>query len=285
MGNYVAKQAFLPPFPTNIDNTSLMVNLSTKSKNTIPILHVRYPNSKYTIVFSHGNAEDLGGTEDWICELSRSLQIDVVGYDYSGYGFSQTEGGGPIPQPTEAFCYTDIEAVYTYLVDDQKKEPNTIILMGRSLGTGPTCELASKKTIGGVILQSPLLSAVRVVTKTPFTLPIDIFANQDKIRRIKAPIFIVHGVLDQVISIEHGKELHKLIQVPEYAWEPWWIPNAGHNDIEYNFHETYLEKLAIFISALDGIGVRKSKKLETNETKQEGYSEEKPKPVIMEEDR
>jgi len=253
MGNYVAKQAFLPPSPTQIVNETWVFTLPTKINHNIPVLYVRFPNSKYTIVFSHGNAEDLGGVEDWMCELSKSLQVDVVGYDYSGYGYSTSSLGLPIVQTTEAFCYQNIEAVYNYLIDVEKKDPKTIILMGRSLGTGPSCELASKKVVGGVILQSPLLSAIRVVLKTPFTLPIDIFANTDKVRNIKVPIFIVHGLLDQVISVEHGKELYRLIHTsnPKYAWEPWWISDAGHNDIEFNFHEAYLERLAAFIASLD----------------------------------
>ncbi len=50
--------------------------------------------------------------------------------------------------------------------------------MGRSLGTGPTTDLASREPVGGVILQSPLLSAIRVVMDTKVTLPVDIFVNQ-----------------------------------------------------------------------------------------------------------
>lgn len=56
--------------------------------------------------------------------------------------------------------------------------------MGRSLGTGPSCHLAAKllsikdgRKPAGLILQSPFLSAIRVVMNTPFTLPIDIFPN------------------------------------------------------------------------------------------------------------
>jgi len=183
-------------------------------------------------------------------ELSQSLQVDVFAYDYSGYGYSKTKDDKQI-EPSEQLCYQDIEAVYTHMINVENKEPKNIVLMGRSLGTGPSCELASKNKVGGVILQSPLLSAVRVAVKTPLTLPIDIFANQDKIRKIKAPIFIVHGELDQVIDISHGKELYRLIQNSPYAANPWWIPNAGHNDIEHNCYDKYMKKLEKFLVSLD----------------------------------
>lgn len=117
--------------------------------------------------------------------------------------------------------YESIDAVYNYLTKDLAVPPHKIILFGRSLGTGPTCDLAARQPdilyyillilfvfifflfillrmiflfyvdVKGVILQSPLLSAVRVAM--PFSLPIDMFANVDKIQKIKAPIFICHG--------------------------------------------------------------------------------------------
>ncbi len=42
------------------------------------------------------------------------------------------------------------------------------MLLGQSVGSGPTCELASKlgEDLGGVILHSPLASGVRVLKPT-----------------------------------------------------------------------------------------------------------------------
>lgn len=65
--------------------------------------------------------------------------------------------------------------------------------MGRSLGTGPTVEFASKNNVRATILQSPLLSAIRVVVNTRVTLPIDIFASINKIHKVKAPVLVIHG--------------------------------------------------------------------------------------------
>lgn len=51
-------------------------------------------------------------------------------------------------------------------------------------------------------MQLPL--AFFIFWKTVFVVS-DIFANQDKIRRIQAPVFIVHGTEDEVISVSHGR--------------------------------------------------------------------------------
>ncbi|KAL7526205.1 hypothetical protein ACHAXR_003701, partial [Thalassiosira sp. AJA248-18] len=49
-------------------------------------------NSKmYTLLYSHGNAEDLGLISSFLVDLARLLQINVLCYDYSGYGISTDE--------------------------------------------------------------------------------------------------------------------------------------------------------------------------------------------------
>lgn len=121
--------------------------------------HRRTSNTR-TLIFSHGNATDLGATFPLQVVLAHSLDINVVVYDYGGYG----ESGG---YPSEAGTYRDIEAVYDYVLDtlvdgDSKK----IVLYGQSVGSGPCCYLASKNhmVLGGLILHSPFTSGMRVLT-------------------------------------------------------------------------------------------------------------------------
>ena len=57
----------------------------------------------------------------------------------------------------------------------RRLQPEQIVLYGRSLGSGPSCFLAQKsakegQSVGGVILQSPLLSAFRVALDFRFTM-------------------------------------------------------------------------------------------------------------------
>lgn len=35
-----------------------------------------------------------------------------------------------------------------------------------------------------------------------------------------------------------------------FGWPPWWVDNAGHNDIEIKFRRDYLNKLKMFIEAV-----------------------------------
>jgi len=46
-----------------------------------------------TFLFSHGNAEDLGMIYDWFQDLGRLLHVNVMCYDYTGYGKSELGAG------------------------------------------------------------------------------------------------------------------------------------------------------------------------------------------------
>lgn len=171
-----------------------------------------------------GNGEDLGITSSYALELSSALKTSVLCYDYTGYGLSTGKA-------TEGNCYCDIQAAYNYLVAERRIPPKRIILFGRSLGSGPTIELATRlgRNLAGVVLIAALTSCVRVVFNSATTLKFDMFANVDKVARVAVPVFCVHGMVDQVVPFSHGLELARRARFP---LAPLWVRNAGHNNLE-----------------------------------------------------
>lgn len=129
-----AKLAFLPPEPTYSVHTdpngvtSLHLSeradwqysqreldavevLSTRSSrgNRVGCMFVRCaPNSRYTLLFSHGNAVDLGQMCSFYIGLGSRINCNVFSYDYSGYGVSTGK-------PSEKNLYADIEAAWQVL--------------------------------------------------------------------------------------------------------------------------------------------------------------------------
>ena len=195
MGDAISSLLFQPPTPTYL-HPSRHFWLTTELGSRIPAFFIAHPNASVTILFSHGNAEDLGMIYDWFNDLSRVLRVNIMAYDYTGYGKSQGS-------PHETFCYADIEASYRYLLTVRNIQPEQIVLYGRSLGSGPSCYLAAKtakegRSVAGVILQSPLLSAYRVAFNFRFTFLGDKFPNVDYAMDIRCPVFIVHGTQDEV---------------------------------------------------------------------------------------
>jgi len=99
----------------------------------IPTLWYPAPNSKdpFTIIFSHGNWWDLNAADDYIYRLSQDLDVNILSYDYPGYGI-RTDSCN------EHGCYNDIYILYKWLITEKKIQPDRIILLGHSLGSGPS---------------------------------------------------------------------------------------------------------------------------------------------------
>uniref|UniRef100_A0A0D9WSC9 Serine aminopeptidase S33 domain-containing protein n=1 Tax=Leersia perrieri TaxID=77586 RepID=A0A0D9WSC9_9ORYZ len=114
--------------------------LPTKRGTEVVAVHVRQPGARLTVLYSHGNAADLGQMYELFIELSTHLNVNLMGYDYSGYG--QSSG-----KPSEQNTYADIEAAYRCLVETYGATEQNIILYGQSVGSGPTLDLASPDDI------------------------------------------------------------------------------------------------------------------------------------------
>jgi alpha-beta hydrolase superfamily lysophospholipase len=144
------------------------------SANGVKISTVHFPNpqAKYTILYSHGNAENLDGILLLLKEI-RDSGFAVFAYDYQGYGTSQGK-------PSEYNTYRDIDAAYNYLTQQLGVPAKQIILYGRSVGGGPAIDLASRQKVGGLVVENSFVSAFRVLTRIPI-LPFDKFVNIDKI--------------------------------------------------------------------------------------------------------
>jgi fermentation-respiration switch protein FrsA (DUF1100 family) len=177
-------------------------------------------NAIVTLLHSHGNAEEIGDLTD-IFDACATEGMNVLAYDYPGYGLSAGK-------PTEKSCYEAAERAYVFLTQNKGIPPNTIIVVGRSLGSGPACYLAEKYPVKGLILESGFLSAPRVVTRYRM-LPLDAFPNAKRIKHISCPKLFIHGTADPVISFWHGRQLYELSGgVKNFRW----IQGAGHNDLQ-----------------------------------------------------
>ena len=144
--------------------------------------------------------------------------------------------------------------MYLYLTEQMNIDPSRIVLYGRSIGSGPTCYLAEKFEVAGVVLHSPLMSAARVVFNLRWTLPFDKFPNIDRVPNIECPIYIVHGRRDEIVPFYHAIELH---QNSKHKYNPYYVDGAGHNNIE-KFAIDYLPRIKSFLEYLSSRRLRTS---------------------------
>ena len=188
----------------------------------------------FVVLFSHGNAEDIGQNRGFFQEYQRQ-GVGILGYDYRGYGLSNGK-------PSEFNTYGDILTAYHYLVNQQKIDPSRIIVHGRSVGSGPSVWLAAQYPVGGLILESPFVSIFRVRTRWPI-LPFDKYNNLARIKHIDCPLLVIHGQNDRVVAFWHGQTLYNAANTPKMHY---WVPNAGHNNLIRTAGENYWKTLHAF---------------------------------------
>ncbi len=209
-------------------------------RDSIALLYIPNAQARYTILFSHGNAEDLGHVYPFLEQL-RSFGFGVIGYDYRGYGRSDA---GP---PSARRATEDAEAAYRYAVDSLGIPPDRLILHGRSLGSGPTLALAARHGAAGVILESAFTSTYRVLTQVRL-LPFDRFPNAALIGGLHCPVLVIHGTRDGVVPFSHGRALYAAAPGPKQSL---WVEGAGHNDVLEVAGDRYLAALNRFVRLLD----------------------------------
>lgn len=234
---YSDRMIFLPPPPGYRDAPEVL-KVPTKDGQRIAAIFLANPEAMYTLLLSHGNGEDLGSILPLLPGL-RHLGFSVFAYDYRGYGLSEGE-------PSERHVYADIDGAYDYLTGTLGVPPERIVAHGRSLGAGVSVDLAARRPVAGLVLESPFLTAFRVMTRVPL-FPFDKFRNVDKIGRVRCPLLVMHGEADEIVPFWQGRQLFDQAPGPKAFVA---IPGAHHNDLMWVAGSRYGQALREFEARL-----------------------------------
>lgn len=213
--------------------------LTTRKGQQIATVLVACRGANTTMLYSHGNAADLGLLRDHIIDLARHLKVNILAYDYSGYGRST---GKPSPSNT----YADCEAAFEHVLSEFPQ--HKIILYGQSLGSGVSIHLGNKypDKVHGIVIHSGIMSGLRVIRprEGANSLWFDIYPNVDTASQVEAPIFVIHGTADEDVPVEHGIGI---VEQAKHCYDPWFIDGAGHNNIESCWRTSLIERLRNFV--------------------------------------
>lgn len=215
--------------------------LSFTTKNNIRIYGIQFNSDSLIdknkiIIYSHGNGEDIYQCNSLIKNISNTFNIDVVTYDYPGYGISESV-------PSEMGCYDALDAV----IEHYKKLGKIIILVGRSLGSGISIECAVRQKDWNYPII--LISAYKSIPRVAFDYPIEStikkykFSSIYKINKLECPVKLIHGSNDTLIPVSHSEDLYDNLKNKKFNLTR--VNGAGHNDIfTYNdFFEGFNEVL------------------------------------------
>ncbi|MCA1625981.1 MAG: alpha/beta hydrolase [Acidobacteria bacterium] len=83
-----ADSIIFQPQPSFYHDDNSIIKLTTETGEKISAKYFQNLNAEYTILFSYGNAEDIGTATLFLKEL-QNAGFSVFAYDYRGYGTSE----------------------------------------------------------------------------------------------------------------------------------------------------------------------------------------------------
>ncbi|MBX2817942.1 MAG: lysophospholipase [Saprospiraceae bacterium] len=200
-------------------------------------LHFMVPNSRGVVLYFKGNSRSIKGWAKFATQfLGNGYDFFVM--DYRGFGKSRGKR-------TEGKLYSDSQQIYKHL--QGQYDESSIVIYGRSLGSGIAARIASWNHPACLILDSPYYSFYHNVKRWAFLLPLRwILRYQIRtdqfIKKVEVPIYIIHGDRDRLIPISHSHRLKALM--PDQI-ELKVVAGAGHNDLPDfpEFHEFLFDRL------------------------------------------
>ena len=141
---------------------------------------------EYFILFCHGNGCDIGSMQYTLSEFSKNLNVYAISFEYPSYGLCQAQS------PNQQTINNHADRTFNFICHTLNWPVERIIVYGHSIGSGAACYLASTRSIGALILQSPY-TAIRNLVKEKvgvlsFLVNSRSWDNLEAMNKIKCPV-------------------------------------------------------------------------------------------------
>ncbi|CAM9498253.1 unnamed protein product, partial [Heterosigma akashiwo] len=185
----------------------------------------------YLVLYCHGNTEDIGQCRNLLHVLRSLLGVHVIGVEYPGYGITHSS-----QKTTEENMNEAVLRVYNFLCKRMNWPPENIIVVGRSIGSGPATQLARDVPIGGLILVSAFKSITSIAAKfVGESIANLVVANQydnlSAIHHVHCPVLFLHGLEDDFIPFQHSQDLYNACASSRKTLTP--LLGYGHNNFDW----------------------------------------------------
>jgi len=180
-------------------------------KDGINIWHFsNFPN-KPTLIYCHGTSGNISDQAN-VVKLAHRLQINLVLFDYYGYGKSNGH-------PSQANLFKSADVMYTYVFANVS---GTIFVWGESLGGAVAVYLAAKYKVDCLILLSTFASLDILAKGHERSWLIQLLGRSlpyvtqplrscDTIKKVVCPVIIMHSHGDGLIPYENAEILYNNI--------------------------------------------------------------------------
>src|SRR6187399_36975 len=201
------------------------------------------PSPSPLMIHAHGNGELIDIQTHSVSAL-RAAGIGILLVEYPGYG--RSTGNPSEKSVTEAFV-----AAYDWASHDERVDPARIIGYGRSLGGGAVAQLAARRPIAALVLESTFTSIGELVRANhiPGWLIVNEFDTRAVLAKYSGPVLILHGTHDGTFPVALAHALHKASPRSELH-----VQDCGHNDCpsQWELVLGFLDKNGVFSKSVSG---------------------------------
>lgn len=199
-----------------------------------------------TLLFLHGNAGNISDRLDKIFLFHR-MGLNVLIIDYRGYGKS----GG---KPSEKGLYRDALAAFDHLVQRPDVSPERIVVYGESLGGVAAIDLAGRRDVAALIIDSSFSSAADMAkVMYPFIPSFVLSIKMDSVAKVRAsevPKLFLHSPADATVPFTLGRKLFEAAAEPKE-----FVRLAGpHNNGYVDARDAFINGIRNFLLKWDLLG-------------------------------
>ncbi|MBC7829450.1 MAG: alpha/beta fold hydrolase [Chitinophagaceae bacterium] len=204
------------------------INIQYSANSTINIAQFLVPDSLVTgvVLYFHGNKKNISWYSRFSPYFTRN-GYEVWMIDYPGFGKS-----------TGTFSEQRLYdwALTLYKLARARFSPDSIIIYGKSMGTGIAAQLASIRDCRYLILETPYYNMPSIIDNYLPIYPVNKMIHYklptwQYLQNVTAPVTIFHGTGDWVIPYRNAERLKPFLKSSDQFIT---IDDGSHNDL-YKF--------------------------------------------------
>jgi alpha-beta hydrolase superfamily lysophospholipase len=230
--SFIFRSQVLPPshgFSSKLSHREITVPVNTKDTLHAVLYRPDTKVAKGLVLYFHGNRKNIAWYEKFVPYFTER-GYEVLMPDYPGYGKSK----GMI---SEEKIYT--WATLTYQIARKRYAADSLIIYGKSLGTGIATQLASRRDCKALILETPYYRFSDVLQRLlplyPMTLLLRYqLPTYQYLPKVAAPVTLLHGTSDGLVSFTQSQKLARLFKPKDRLVV---IEGGSHNDL-YRYPKT-----------------------------------------------